>query len=283
MAFQDPSIRIPTYQVDAFTHEPLRGNPAAVCILDQWYPDDLLQRIAAEMNLSETAFINRDDLDQPVEPKRIQLRWFTPEVEVPLCGHATLATSAVLFWELGYPYDEIVYDTMSGELVARKQGQLIQLDLPADDPAPVEPSLDLITAMGIKEYKDVMYATRGKDLLVRVGSWQEVRDLKPDFSAMRAASTQIEVTGVVVTSTGTPGNDFVSRFFAPWLGIDEDPVTGAAHTILGPYWSRMLGKKRMAAVQISKRQGDLIVEVTDGGRVYLTGDAALVLVGEIRI
>jgi PhzF family phenazine biosynthesis protein len=283
MTFREHDRRVPVYQVDAFTGEPYRGNPAAVCVLEEWPADELLQKVAAEMNLSETAFIVGRDLEQADGPRPVRLRWFTPEVEVPLCGHATLATSAVLFWRLGYPWDEVVYATGSGELKARLVDGLIQLDLPAEMPVPIDPPLELLSAMGITAFEDVRYAPVGRDLLVRLGSWQEVSDLEPDFQAMMAAPTQVVITGVSVTSDGFPGADFVSRFFAPWLGVDEDPVTGAAHTILGPYWSGLTGKKRMVAVQISRRRGDLVVEVTEGDRVLLTGDASLVLEGEVML
>jgi len=274
---------IPIYQVDAFTDEPFRGNPAAVCLLSQKLDDTYLQAIAAEMNLSETAFLSPNKQGPLSEQSDFALRWFTPTVEVPLCGHATLATSAVLFYEIGVSTNEMTFQTKSGELKAKREGKGILLDFPADNPVPIDPPRELLEVMGISEYKKAAYAKNGRDLLIHVESEEQVRGLNPDFGQMRLVDTEDDIQGVIVTSKGSPPYDFVSRFFGPWLGVDEDPVTGAAHTILTPYWSGILRKNEMLAYQASQRGGRLAVRMASDDRVNLIGDAVIVLEGELRL
>jgi PhzF family phenazine biosynthesis protein len=276
-------MRIPLYQVDAFTDELFRGNPAAVCLLSQDLDDINLQAIAAEMNLSETAFLSPIEEGPLSKQRTFALRWFTPTAEVPLCGHATLATSAVLFCEIGISTDEITFQTRSGELKAKREGEGILLDFPADELVPIDPPKKLLEAIGVSEYVNAAYAKNGKDLLVHVESEEQVRDLNPDFWRMKLLDTEDDIQGAIVTSRGTPPYDFISRFFGPWLGIDEDPVTGAAHTILTPYWSRILGKNEMLAYQASQRGGRLTVRMAPDDRVNLIGNAVIVLKGELRI
>lgn len=276
------TMSIPVFQVDAFTAEPFKGNPAAVCLLESPLEDDVMQAIAAEMNLSETAFVSSVEQRSFAESVEFLLRWFTPKVEVPLCGHATLATSKVLFDVMGLPSDQISFHTQSGMLVARKKEDLIMLDFPADDPIPWDVPEKLLEAMGVDEHEDVAYSRRGKDVLVRVEGPFDVKRLDPDFQAM-LGSTHMEVNGAIVTARGDPPHDFVSRFFAPWLGVNEDPVTGAAHTVLGPYWSRILGKKKMRAFQASTRGGELDVHMASNDRVHLYGKAVIVMSGHIDI
>lgn len=275
--------QIPLYQVDAFTDKPFRGNPAAVCILSQELDDPKLQAIAAEMNLSETAFLTSIEQGPLNEQRNFGLRWFTPTVEVPLCGHATLATSAVLFHEIGVSASEMTFQTKSGVLKAKREGQRILLDFPADDPVPTDPPTELLEAMGIVDFKSTAYAEKGKDLLVHMETEEQVKRLKPDFQRMMTAPTEKDIRGVIVTSQGSPPYDFISRFFGPKVGVDEDPVTGAAHTILTPYWSRILGKTEMSAYQASKRGGSLTVKLESNDRVSLIGDAVVVLRGELHI
>jgi PhzF family phenazine biosynthesis protein len=275
--------RIPLYQVDAFTDQLFRGNPAAVCILSHELDDDQLQEIAAEMNLSETAFLTQVEYGPITEQRNFNLRWFTPTVEVPLCGHATLAASAVLFREIGVKTDELIYNTSSGELKAKKEGSRIMLDFPADCPESTEPPVELLNAMGISDYEATAYAKDGKDLLVHLKSEEIVKNVKPDFGKMVEARTEKDIRGVIVTSKGSPPYDFISRFFGPKVGVDEDPVTGAAHTILTPYWSRILGKDEMLAYQASRRGGVLTVRLASDERVQLIGDAVIVLKGELMI
>lgn len=272
---------IPIFQVDAFTSEPFRGNPAAVCLMEREMDDRTLQAIAAENNLSETAFLWAEGGGTFEGADRFHLRWFTPAVEVPLCGHATLGTSAVLFDVVGYPRDEIRFRSLSGELVARRHPEGILLDFPSDSVRPLEPPAGLLDAMGINEAMEVHFAERGRDIMVRVASESTVRGLRPDFRAMVEATRGMDVNGAMVTAEGTTPYDFVSRFFAPWLGVDEDPVTGAAHTVLTPFWAGVLGKEEMRAFQASRRGGELLVRDAGGGRVHLIGQAVIVLKGRL--
>jgi PhzF family phenazine biosynthesis protein len=258
------------FQVDAFTAEPFAGNPAAVCLLDGPWDERWMQRVAREMNLSETAFLLRrgDDFD---------LRWFTPTVEVDLCGHATLASAHAL-WEGGYlePKEQARFHTRSGLLIATRRDDGIELDFPAIPEEPAEAPAGLAEALEISP----MYVGRTRsDYLMEVDSEEIVRSLKPDFSRLE----KLSIRGVIVTSRAASGGyDFVSRFFAPGAGIDEDPVTGAAHCCLGPYWRKRLGKDEFVAYQVSERGGVVRVRV-DGDRVYLRGQAVTVLRGELLV
>ncbi|MBN1425671.1 PhzF family phenazine biosynthesis protein [Candidatus Fermentibacteria bacterium] len=258
------------FQVDAFTREPFKGNPAGVCLLDGPRDDEFLQNVAREMNLSETAF-------PLVEGEGFHLRWFTPAVEVELCGHATLATSHVL-WEEGIAPLEapIRYITKSGELRATSRGGVIELDFPAKPEQAVEAPESLIRAMGVMP----RYVGRNQfDYLFLLDDEQAVRHVEPDFHLLRGAGAR----GIMVTApSDTPDFDFVSRFFAPGVGIDEDPVTGSAHCCLGPFWAARLGKTELRAYQASARGGELLVRV-EGNRVILAGHAVTVLRGELVV
>ncbi len=255
-------------QVDAFTSKPFAGNPAAVCILPEARNEAWMQAVAREMNLSETAFLVRQN-------DGFNLRWFTPEVEVALCGHATLASAHVL-WEDGHlkPAECARFHTKSGLLTAERRGEWIEMDFPALLEQPAEPPQGLTAALGAHP----TYVGRNKfDYLLEVASEEEVRRLSPDHSALR----NFEVRGVVVTARATTaGFDFVSRFFAPGSGVPEDPVTGSAHCCLGPYWAKKLGKSEFVAYQASPRGGVVRVRVA-GGRVKLGGQAVTVLRGEL--
>ena len=275
--------KIRIYQVDAFTDEPFKGNPAAVCLLQHQYEDHVLQSIAAEMNLSETAFIYSLD-DKPLKDSRLfSLRWFTPKVEVPLCGHATLATAAVLFYDVGVSANKLNFDTKSGRLTAQKDKNGILLNFPMNENVPIEPPQDLLKALGVTNFKYAGYAERAKTLLLHLPDREDVKNLRPNFELMRSTTKKEDIRGVIVTSTGHPPRDFVSRFFAPWLGINEDPVTGAAHTVLTPYWSKILGKRILSAYQASPRGGKLIVQLDRNDRVNLIGAAVIVLRGELYL
>lgn len=259
-------------QIDAFADRPYRGNPAAVCLLEQERDSQWMQSVAAEMNLSETAFVRRvgDGFD---------LRWFTPAVEVDLCGHATLAAAHALWSEAGVPDDdEIRFRTRSGALTAARNGELIELDFPATPPGPANLEAEQLGAIGnALGVEPALVARSAFDLLVVVGSEDTVRGLQPDFPRLRDLTSR----GVIVTSASNdPGFDFVSRFFAPSVGIDEDPVTGSAHCCLAPYWSERLGKLEMRAFQASPRGGVVNVRVS-GERVLLGGSAVTVLRGEL--
>lgn len=258
-------------QIDAFTEAPFRGNPAAVCLLDRERDAAWMQSVGSEMNLSETAFLlPRSD--------GWSLRWFTPAVEVDLCGHATLASAHALWEErLLAPSATARFHTRSGLLTARKNGDWIELDFPATLEQRSDPPPALLKALGIAAPR---YVGRNKfDYIVEVGSEDEVRRLQPDHAVLR----QIPVRGVIVTSRSANGEfDFVSRFFAPGSGIDEDPVTGSAHCCLTPYWAERLGKNELIAYQASPRGGMLRVRI-DGDRVKLAGRAVTVLRGELTV
>ncbi len=258
---------IELYQVDAFADAPFRGNPAAVCFPDRDVDDEWLARVAAEMNLSETAFL------WP-ETDGWRLRWLTPEVEVDLCGHATLASAHVL-WESGRLEREQVarFHTRSGVLTAARRGEWIELDFPVSPIEPSAPPAGLIEALGASA---VAIAKTRFDYLVELESEEIVRSLAPDHRALRS----LPVRGVIVTARGGGDVDFVSRFFAPGSGIDEDPVTGSAHCALTPYWSERLGKTERVGYQASRRGGTVRVELA-GPRVKLRGRALTVLRGEL--
>jgi PhzF family phenazine biosynthesis protein len=277
------------FQVDAFTSEMFKGNPAAVCIPEEKLPDSICQAIAAEMNLSETAFTHsverlKDDIP------RFGLRWFTPKTEVDLCGHATLATAKVIFQEIGVDSEVLAFDTRSGALFAHREGTAVRLDFPANPSGPADAPAGILKALGVGSPKDVEFSPTSYKLVVELENEIEVMQARPDFKAMVEAENELGVKGVIITSRGgllqdsMPGPDFVSRFFAPWYGIDEDPVTGAAHTVLAPYWMKRLKKKVMEAHQLSERGGQMTVKVDDeGGRVHMIGEAVVVLDGTIRL
>lgn len=259
---------IPIWQVDAFTDKPFAGNPAAVCVLDALRDDAWMQSVAAEVNLSETAFV------RPLE-SGFELRWFTPKVEVDLCGHATLA-SAFTLWEMGLvaAEDSISFHTRSGVLTAVRERKFIQLDFPAVPVKPCEPPQDLLEALNVDP---AFVGVTNADRFLVVDSVEVVRSLRPDFRKLASIATR----GVIVTSVSDmPGVDFISRFFAPSHGIDEDPVTGSAHCALTPYWSEHLGKTRMVGFQASQRGGIVNVELK-GDRVILGGEAVVVMKGEL--
>ncbi len=255
-------------QVDAFTDKPFAGNPAAVCVLSSPREEAWMRNVAREMNLSETAFLVK-------QADGYGLRWFTPTVEIKLCGHATLASAHVL-WEEGFlkPNEQARFHTLSGLLTADRRGDWIELDFPATPEQPAEAPPGLLAALDAHP----IYVGKNKfDYLVEVSSEAEVRELKPNYSALY----KIEVRGVIVTARATtPPFDFVSRFFAPGSGVDEDPVTGSAHCCLGPYWAKKLGKNDLVAYQASPRGGVVRVGVR-GDRVKLGGQAVTILRGEL--
>ncbi|MGB3614260.1 MAG: PhzF family phenazine biosynthesis protein [Elainellaceae cyanobacterium] len=260
-------------QVDAFTSRPFAGNPAAVCILPAPRPGDWMQQVAQEMNLSETAFLQR-------QGDSFNLRWFTPTTEVDLCGHATLASAHVLWTEGHLPPPAIAqFETRSGLLTARQVEGWIELDFPATQVTPVDPPDGLLEALGTR----ALFVGKSRfDYLVELSSESAVRQLTPDFGQLRS----LPVRGIIVTSRAeTRGStqtqyDFVSRFFAPGSGIDEDPVTGSAHCALGPFWQDRLEKDILTAYQASPRGGEIRVYCR-GDRVGLRGQAVTVLTGEL--
>jgi PhzF family phenazine biosynthesis protein len=255
-------------QVDAFTDKPFAGNPAAICILPEPRDDRWMQDVAREMNLSETAFLFK-------QTDGFNLRWFTPAIEVDLCGHATLASAHVL-WEEGHlkPKEQARFHTRSGLLTAKRQGDWIELDFPAEPEEPTTAPPDLGRALGAT----MKHVGKNRfDYLVEVDSEEIVRKMRPDFTFLAT----LGVRGVMVTSRSASREyDFVSRFFAPGAGINEDPVTGSAHCCLGPFWKKRLGKDEFMAYQASARGGVVRVRVGDK-RVYLGGQAVTVLRGEL--
>ncbi len=259
---------LPLFQVDAFTHKPFTGNPAAVCLLPEARDAHWLQSVAAEMNLSETAFLLK-------EQDGFNLRWFTPATEVDLCGHATLASAHIL-WEEGYlkPDQRAYFSTRSGLLMAERKGEWIELDFPIEPEGAAAVPADLAKALGAAP----TYVGKNRfDYLVEVDSEDTVRNLKPDFTLLG----EIPTRGVIVTSAATsPGYDFVSRFFAPRAGINEDPVTGSAHCCLGPSWRARLHKNDFVAYQASAR-GGVVRVLLSGQRVFLGGQAVTVLRGKL--
>ena len=261
-------MKIPIYQVDAFTNERFKGNPAAVCPLDSWLPDAVMQNIAAENNLAETAFV-------VAAGNEYEIRWFTPTVEVDLCGHATLASAYVLFNELGFAGDQINFIShRSGPLSVTKNGPILALNFPVDtlSELPLKPEF----AIGLSQAPRAVY--KGKtDYLFVYNSEAEIVALQPDFEALKAHP----VRGIIVTAPGEK-TDFVSRFFGPACGVNEDPVTGSAHTTLTPYWASVLGKTELTARQLSQRTGDLTCKLL-GDRVEIAGEAVLYLRGEIDV
>lgn len=254
------------YQVDAFASEVFEGNPAAVCPLDSWLPDDILQKVAEENNLSETAFF-------VAENDSFSLRWFTPEDEVNLCGHATLATAHVLFEHLGHSGQTIQFQTNSGRLIVEKSDLGYSMDFPATMPKAAEAPNILIDALGVSP-KEVL---SGFDYVVVLDNETEVRSVTPDFVKL----SQLDLRGVIITSPGDKV-DFVSRCFFPKLRVNEDPVTGSAHCELAPYWSERLGKNNLTAQQLSRRTGIVGCEVI-GNRVVLKGGAVDYLQGKITV
>ncbi len=279
-------MEIPLFQVDAFTRKPFKGNPAAVCLLDAALPDSLLQGIAAEMNLSETAFVRPLDSENWQAARRFSLRWFTPAVEVRLCGHATLATAAVLFRECGVTAETVVFDTLSGVLMAQRVvggaiGEGIRLDFPADPPGSAPVPDGIAGALGDVEIIWSGVGPKTKMLLLHLADRDALPRLQLDFVRLGAAMEDAGLQGPIVTAAGLPPYDFISRFFAPGLGVNEDPVTGSAHTVLAPYWSGLLGKPACTAYQASARGGELWVRLLPADRVEIVGQAVVILRGTL--
>jgi len=259
------TIRI--YQVDAFSDKPFAGNPAAVCPLEHWLSDTLMQQIAAENNLSETAFF-------APEGDHYRIRWFTPTTEVDLCGHATLASAFVLFHCLQLQGDTVQFDSNSGPLFVERQGDYFQMDFPHEPCVPCAIPEGLPQALGTTP----RHTLSGEDLLAVFDSEAEVAALKPHFEAFAG----LPYRGVIATAKGDGDVDFVCRFFAPAVGVNEDPATGSAFTKLAPFWAKQLGKKSFHAKQISARGGHILCE-HNGERVLIRGQACLVMHGELLL
>ena len=263
------SKKLRIYQIDAFTKRIFNGNPAAVCVLDEWLDDELMQNIGLENNLSETAF---------VVPKgdEYEIRWFTPTAEVDLCGHATLASAYALFHYYNHPSDTIIFQSKSrGKLtVTKNEDGSLTLDFPSDTVSKVELPEALKKAFNINPIE----CYKGKtDYLLIYSSQEDIENTEPDFNLILNSG----VRGVIISAPGN-NTDFVSRFFAPQVGVNEDPVTGSAHTSLTPVWSKKLNKAKLSAKQLSQRGGELVCELV-GDRVKISGNAVKYLIGEIEL
>jgi len=259
-------MEITIYQIDAFASKLFEGNPAAVCPLDAWLPDDLMQSIAQENNLSETAFF---------VPKGngFHIRWFTPASEVDLCGHATLASAYVLFNILGYKKDKIEFDSKSGILSVTKDNEWLVMDFPAQPPVPCAIPEEIVKAFDIAPVE----CLKSEDFVVVFEHEIDIESANPDFGQLK----KLDLRGVIITAKSTR-YDFVARFFAPQYGIPEDPVTGSAYTQLAPYWASKTGSKRFSVKQLSSRGGELTCEIVDD-RVLISGKAIKYLEGKINI
>jgi PhzF family phenazine biosynthesis protein len=258
-------MEIPLYQIDAFASELFEGNPAAVCPLDEWLSEELMQSIAAENNLSETAFF---------VPKGngFHIRWFTPVSEVDLCGHATLASAYVLFNILGHKKDRIEFDSKSGILVVTKDKEWLVMDFPAQPPVPCDMPAEIEKAFDTAPIE----CLKSEDYIVVFESEMDVESAEPDFEQLK----KLDLRGVTITAKSSR-YDFVARFFAPQYGIPEDPVTGSAYTQLAPYWASRLGSKKFRVKQLSARGGELACEMVDD-RVYISGKAVQYMEGKIK-
>ncbi len=254
------------YQVDAFAARPFEGNPAAVCPLESWLPDDLMQSIAAENNLSETAFVVR-------EGDGYRIRWFTPTIEVDLCGHATLATAWVLFNKLGVPGDVLRFESRSGVLGVELDGDRLVLDFPAQVPSPCDVPDALVDSL----QRAPVDCLRHDDYVLVFDDETFVREVTPDLHRL----AEVDCRGVIITSQARD-YDFVARFFGPRAGVPEDPVTGSAYTVLAPVWADRLGKTSFKARQVSARGGDVHCELK-GDRVSIAGTAVCVLEGTLQL
>lgn len=260
-------MQIPYFQVDVFTRKPFGGNPAGVCLLPgDWLPDPVMQAIAFENHLSETAFVTR-------RGDGWGLRWFTPEIEMDLCGHATVAPAHVLIHETKQVENAVTFETRSGPVSVTRNGDVLILDFPARPPAPTVAPANLMEAMGARPET----CLKSRDYLLVYDREETVRRLNPDFRLLKAW----DALGIIVTAPGDTA-DFVSRFFAPAAGVDEDPVTGSAHATLIPYWASRLGKSRLQARQISRRGGELLCEQA-GERVLIGGHAVTWFRGSIEL
>ena len=254
------------YYIDAFAQKLFEGNPAAVVPLSKWLPDDVMQSVAAENNLSETTFfVETND--------KYYIRWFTPVEEVKLCGHATLAAAYVLFHELGYCQEVVRFESLSGELYVTKEGKSITLNFPAQPPYKCATPREIVEGLGVEPI-DML---KNEDYLVVLHDENDVESLEPLFDTLR----QVPLRGIIVTAKSKQ-YDFVVRFFAPKLGVDEDPVTGSAFTQLAPYWAKILGKRQLSARQISARGGNVACEIT-GDRVLISGFAVKYMEGQLLV
>lgn len=266
-------MKIPVYQIDAFTKEPFSGNPAAVCPLEKWLPDDVMQKIANEMNLSETAFF----VPKPGTDGEYDLRWFTPTVEVELCGHATLASGHVVLNRLNKDLERVTFHTMSGALGVDNRNGLLELDFPSNPPTIVTESSEL-SAVAAALGSTPIEVLHANTTVAVFENESDVAALRPDFKA----AAQLKYPWLAATAAADlPEYDFMSRFFVPTAGVDEDPATGSSHTILMPYWSKRLRSNKLVGRQISARGGTMYCELA-GDRVKIAGNVVEIMTGELN-
>eukprot|EP00053_Salpingoeca_punica_P019373 m.195469 g.195469 ORF g.195469 m.195469 type:complete len:294 (+) comp17637_c0_seq4:41-922(+) len=287
----DNASAIRIFHVDAFAAHPFEGNPAAVCLIPtgKTISEAVMQKIAFEMNLSETAFVSRVN---PDNSQSYNLRWFTPEREVPLCGHATMASAAALIDTIGSIHPSLSFHTLSGELIVKQDGKLLAMDLPQyqseeQDTAPL--ANPIRTTVGDLPVKACHLSRASRKLIIHLAdsvTRQQLEAMNPDTTAMRESHTEDLVRGVIVTldAKGRYGEyHFLSRYFAPWVGIPEDPVTGSAHALLSTYWGKLLGTDAMLARQCSKRGGDVRIRLLEKGRVEIAGEAKILTRGVLSL
>ena len=262
------------YFVNAFADSYYRGNQAGVVIVEEFPEDEFMLGIAKEFGYSETAFVKRMGFG------KYHIRWFTPETEVNLCGHGTLAAAKVLFHEI-IPNEKLVlFQSRSGDLLARRLGDFIQLDFPSDEPVSIEVDNRILKAFSQTNAEEILFSSNTRNMIVVYKDVETILSLKPDFRQLSQLRSD-NIFGIIVTATGTGGYDYTCRYFAPWEGINEDPVTGSAQTCLAPYWSKKLGKSELKGYQASSRGGEFIVEMAEN-RVLISGKAFIYLKGEIK-
>lgn len=267
------------YHVDAFTGEPFKGNPAVVCVMDSLEDAELMQNIAREMNVSETAFISPAGSEGCYS-----IRWFTPRVEMDLCGHATMAAAKVLYDVYGVKQDYLVFNGRVVEISTLKQEDFIKLDFAADDiEAEMQCSPELMKALGLNSYVRAIVGKNTRKLVIQVEDVETVLSLKPDFARLGAISFDTAIKGIGVTTKGTCDYDIITRYFNPWAGVNEDPVTGSVHTLLATYWSEILCKRELRAYQASERGGEMLIKLLGNGRLEMLGKAIIVAAGELYI
>lgn len=273
-------MNIPIYYLDAFTDKIFSGNPIAICPLKETINDDLMQKIANEINFSETAFVwnNFSDFSNI---KEFNLRWFTPTSEVNLCGHGTLGTSSLIFNYFNNINSQLIFNTLSGEIFAKKEDSTIWLNLPKYNYEKYQISQDILEALGIKDFLNCVVAKENETILIEAS---DIQSIQPDFNKLKQINEKY-LGALIVTEKNNSKYDFVSRYFTPWYGINEDPVTGSAHCLLSAYWSDKLNKNQMIAYQLSERGGEINIKLneTSSERVLIGGKAILTLKGELFI
>lgn len=274
----------PIFYIDAFTNEPFKGNPIAICLSGEKTAKKIMQSLASEINLSETAFVYPLDNKTFNNGNRFSLRWFTPTSEVKLCGHGTLGTASLLFNHFANTNQELFFETESGTLSAKKTADWYWLNFPRYEPENYKAPDKLMKALGIEKFVSVKFSPKGENLLVEIDQDHDLKKIKPDFYKLKNMDVG-PIGGVIITQKGKGKYDFVSRYFTPWHGVDEDPVTGSAHSMLAPYWQKKLKKNKMTAFQDSARGGvvKIILDEDLPERVYLGGQTVEILKGEINI